>query len=549
MIELIYQGFAEEMEKLAGRGKGAGSGRPLGAKDTKPRKKPGEYTATPFQSKAIDKLLKNQGKLLVAHGTGTGKTFTSVRGFQKMKQQGTANRAIVITPASLKRNFIDKGVKKFTDASATEYKSVRGLKNKKPSEFNVVSYALFRRYPDLFMKAIQPDTMILDEVHKARNYKTKNYKSIMKERPKVRNVIAATASPVSNEPSEIIPLLDIVSGEQLPKIESKELLKKTVRYDPGREGFLGFFRKAPKFVPKESEWTERIQKYTDLVTVEDVGPKNMPVKAVEVEPIKMSDHQKRLFDYIMGDLGWWTRFKMRHNLPLDNDETKNVLVQIQKARAVSNGIHTVDPSVSVHESAKRTPKIVRLISDVKNHLKSVPDAQIVIYSNLINGGVDVIKAGLENEGIDYGLFIGKGNKGVTEAKRNQDVKDFNAGKKKVIILSGAGSEGLSFDNATFHASLDGHFNPEVIKQAEARSVRMGGLSHRPPEKRRVIVKRYMSVFPKSVFDKWFGKQIEQGIDERVYKKAWMKERINQIFREVMRGETEKAASARWRANV
>jgi hypothetical protein len=47
------------------------------------------------------------------------------------------------------------------------------------------------------------------------------------------------------------------------------------------------------------------------------------------------------------------------------------------------------------------------------------------------------------------------------------------------------------------ASLDGHFNPEKIQQAEARAVRAGGLAHRDPEERKVLIRRYVSVVPRS----------------------------------------------------
>lgn len=536
----MVAGFAFEFAKMAGRGVGSGRGRPRGSKDKAPRKKKGEmrpedYIARPHQENFINKLIQNKGKIIAAHGTGTGKTFSTTRGFQRMKNIGMANRALVVTPAGLKRNFIDKGIKRFTNLKVTEYNTTEDLKTKKPSDFNVISYALFRRHPEKFTNAIQPDTLITDEIHKAKNWKSANYKSIMMARAKVKNAILATASPVSNSPKDILPLLNIASGEELPQPKSG-LFRATVKYDPGREGFLGFFKRPPSWRVKEkSPYTKAVRRYVDMVTVEELGKADFPDKKVNTVHIPMSKHQENLFNYIMGDLSWWTRWKMKRNLKLNKDEAKHVLQKIQQARAVSNGIHTMDPSISLSESAKKTPKIKKLVKDVKHHLDNVSDAQIVIYSNLIKGGVDVIKAGLENEGIDYGLFIGKGTMGVTEAQRNKDVEDFLDGKKKVIILSGAGAEGLSFENSTFHASMDGHYNPEIIKQSEARSRRLGGLSHRPQGEREVIVKRYMTVFPDSVFKKWFGKT-SKAMDEKVYEAAWRKERVNEIFRDVVMGK-------------
>ena len=44
-----------------------------------------------------------------------------------------------------------------------------------------------------------------------------------------------------------------------------------------------------------------------------------------------------------------------------------------------------------------------------------------------------------------------------EKARQQDVDDYNAGKKKVILISSAGGEGLDLPNTTMVASLDGHW--------------------------------------------------------------------------------------------
>ena len=69
-----------------------------------------------YQRRAINKI-RNRGSLLVAHGTGTGKTITGIGGFELLKQDGKASKALVVVPASLRTNFSEHGVKKFTNSS------------------------------------------------------------------------------------------------------------------------------------------------------------------------------------------------------------------------------------------------------------------------------------------------------------------------------------------------------------------------------------------------------------------------------------------------
>jgi superfamily II DNA/RNA helicase len=161
---------------------------------------------------------------------------------------------------------------------------------------------------------------------------------------------------------------------------------------------------------------------------------------------------------------------------------------------------TIDPNMTLEESAEKSVKVKRLLDDVQSHLNETPDGQVIIHSELINGGIDVLEAGLKKRGLSYGKFIGKGNAGVNEKNRQQDVDDYNSGKKKIILISSAGGEGLDLPNTTMVASLDGHWNPEKINQVEARGIRMGGLSHRPEKDRKVIVNRYLTRLPVSNMD-------------------------------------------------
>ena len=153
-----------------------------------------------------------------------------------------------------------------------------------------------------------------------------------------------------------------------------------------------------------------------------------------------------------------------------------------------------------------------------------------------------MSAGLRARGIEHSLFVGKGrdigNIKVTGPVRQQGVKDYKAGKKRVIILSGAGAEGLDLKNSTAFYSLDSHFNPEVTAQAEARARRLGGQSFRKAENRVVDVRRYQSVVPKhkqpGFFGKLIGRQSPQTTDEWVANVAENKLRKTKTFKRVMR---------------
>ena len=61
------------------------------------------------QAKAIERLYANKGKMILAHEMGTGKTATSIYGFEKLRHDGKARKALVVVPSGLRANFADGG--------------------------------------------------------------------------------------------------------------------------------------------------------------------------------------------------------------------------------------------------------------------------------------------------------------------------------------------------------------------------------------------------------------------------------------------------------
>ena len=115
----------------------------------------------PHQKKAIDRLYNNKGKMILAHEMGTGKTATSIYGFERLRHEGKAKKALVVVPSGLRANFAENGIKKFTTSSVQVVGSPSEVSKKdgyvRPgsegdSAYTVVSYAQFRRDPEGFMQ-------------------------------------------------------------------------------------------------------------------------------------------------------------------------------------------------------------------------------------------------------------------------------------------------------------------------------------------------------------------------------------------------------------
>lgn len=444
------------------------------------------------QQEGVDRLIRNGGSLIFSHPTGSGKTLTGIAGFDALKKRNMAQKALVVVPASLRENFAENGLQKFTNYDYTVYgtkaehgkakvSDINTIHN--PPTFGIVSYDLFRKNPEKYIKNHHADTVIFDELHRSKNDYSLTYDQLKASRNLYKNFIGLTGSVISNSPSDVVPLIDVMSNGQ-HRLGSKTAFNNRFISE----------NKQGRYINNITAVKSLIGPYIHHIDGLDNDNK-APIKEFNRIEIPMSTYQTDLYRYVYDNLDPITRLKLKAKVgKISKAETLAVFNKLMLARQVSNSVGAVDKNLSLEDSALQTPKIQKVVSDIKEHIATTPDAQIVVYSEFIGHGIDVVAKALDIEGIKYAKFVGAGN-GVSKQTRVQSIEDFNAGKVKVLLLSSAGGEGLNLPNTTMFLTLDGHYNPEKIDQAEARGIRMGGQLHRDPKDRKVIVNRYLSTVP------------------------------------------------------
>lgn len=492
----------------------------------------------PIQQRIVN---NPSNKMLLAHSVGSGKTLGGIAKFETLKEQGKAKKALVVVPAGLRNNFAEEGVGKFTNSTvnvigtkAEVSKGLAGTPNPE-TDYNVVSYEMFRKNPELIMNTVGADTIIADEVQKIKNDGTSTLDSFNRVRDKYNNYIGLSGSLVSNKVSDLYNLVDVTSKGNHNLGATKSEFEKTYlkrsnhpKYNgvkPEKVPIVGFNHK--KTLKKE------LSKYIDYVGYEDVKDiADMPNKVVKVKKVPLSRQQAKLYKQLVHDKPELRKLIENKRIEtLGDEQAAKAFNAMIEARKLMNSQGSVVPGMSLRESAKKSPKTRKLLDDMERHLAETPDGQAILLSNMINGGIDVLEAGLKDRGYDYGKFIGKGNPGVTEESRQQDVEDYKARKKRVMLISGAGAEGISLGDTTWEGVLDGHYNPERMNQMEARGVRSKGLKHRAPQDRNVMVNRYIATMPKK-----FGiiKSKLKTPDEIIYEISDSKNKQNQLLYDLLR---------------
>ena len=485
-------------------------------------------------------IADRRGIGIAAWKPGAGKTLGTIVAYLNLRARGEAKKAIVLVPASLRVNFAEGGVAKFTKATygvignKQESAALADMDIERMGEkdFYIVSHDLFRANPEYYLKKTGADTIIMDEMQRVKDPQAVLNDVIEKVGGSVRNFIGATATPAMNKPFEAIELRNVISLPE-ERLSEKRFTNKFIQRAPRDfwEKVRGWFGgkltgEVTGFKHKE-ELAKMLGKAFHFA---DPKIKGMPTKEVEVVDIPMTPQQEQNYHAILKKTLTKRELKILREGQLYPDrEMIKILNKAMAVRQLSNNARWVEGDMPLNAAAQ-TPKMLRMLRDIEDHISKRPDAQIIVASNFIGSGARLIEAMLKKKGIPFGKYYGKGQKDITSETREGDIKKYNAGKLKVMLMSGAGAEGLDLPNTTLHLTMDPHYNPERITQQEARGIRRGGQSHLPPERRKVLVKRYISRPSK-------GFSIDQSIYEIAAKKKAL---VDQLKNLGLRAQQERA---------
>ena len=164
---------------------------------------------------------------------------------------------------------------------------------------------------------------------------------------------------------------------------------------------------------------------------------------------------------------------------------------------------TMDEKVDVGQYSIKFEKVI-------NHIKN-SQGTVIVFSFFVQKVLKVLEEFLEAEGIAAKLYTGEEG----QDERSELITLFNKksntyGKDiKVLLISGAGAEGISLKRVRQVHILEPHWNETKIEQAIGRAVRLCSHNTLPEDERIVDVYRYFSI----------QNSLEGTIDNTVYNVA------------------------------
>lgn len=506
--------------------------------------------------------------LLVFHGTGTGKTMLSVSIADVMKDQ---RRVIILSAKSLQHNF-RKEVKKYMKLTNSSDIDIDDIDNK----YNFISSNAgnmltqlarvgksveeleFEKTLEVFTNKIdlEGSLLIVDEAQNFFNgivngstNSTGLYRAIM-EATDVK-LIFLSATPIINDPFEIVPMFNMLYGSNLlPEdyddfynfyidtdklmIKNKEKFKNRIF---GLVSYMGDWWKSgglmkPNQIIKRDNFPDQFPtliEYIPMSTQQFAAYAN--ARDLESQVKAKKTVTKENLQKPKSDPGSTYRVASRQISNFLLPET----VKVKKINAYGFTKH-IDKltekelmSLDVY-----SPKMKKMMENIRKHA-----GLCVVYSSFVTGeGLRVFSKVLNANGwreydpkkpkrASEKVFVFVSGQ-VSAEDRSEILNQFNKRENRdceeidLMLLSGAGAEGLDLKNVRSIHIMEPYWNYGRIQQIIARAVRYRSHDHFDnPEDKTVQPYIYLSDYPKNfVFKPTKTKKIpEKTTDVHLYTKS------------------------------
>lgn len=444
------------------------------------------FMGQPHQEDVAEKL-KKQDAVLVYHGMGSGKTISALLAGERLKRPLT-----VVGPASLRHNF-ESEKKKFhlkTPVKTFTY-------NKPPESVG------------------KDDVVVFDEAHRMGSMASK--RSHLTDTLKGHKTIFLTGTPIRNKPSELIPLLRGI-GAPVPRDEAKfndEFIQK-VKVNPGL--FARIFRGVKPGIEYRAQNLDRLKKMVEgKISYKETPKEGYPSVRESTINVDMTPEQETTYKMALkNDPG--LSYKIRKGIAPSKTESGKMNAFLTATRQISN----MPGEYNLSSSLKDAPKINRALEEIKSRAGKDPNYRGVTYSNYIGHGISPLAQLLEKEKIPSAMYTGK----IPQKKRDQMIKDYNSGKVKQLLISGAGGEGLNLRGTKILQILEPHWNEPTLDQVKARAVRFKSHEHLPIKERGVEIQNFIARPREHGF---IFKSRDMGTDEYLRNMAGKKEALNSQF--------------------
>ncbi|TWK76099.1 RNA polymerase-associated protein RapA [Bacillus paralicheniformis] len=410
-----------------------------------------DFTPLPHQLEVARKVVEQMnGKAILADEVGLGKTVEAGLILKEYMIRGLAKKILILVPASLVSQWVKELRDKFLIPAVEQKKSYVW----EQCDVVVSSLDTAKRSPHReTVLSIQYDVVIIDEAHKLKNNKTKNYEFVRNLKKKY--CLMLTATPIQNKIDEIFNLVSLLK--------------------PGHLGNESNFNKDYSKQINSAEAHERLKSLINKVMIrnrrQDTGI-TWTKRHVETVPISFSPTEQALYDEITNlkkdhrhSAGMFSIMTLERECCSSREAVymtlKNMLDRKDREAPVIGeaAIHQLINRVNEVTQNSKAMKVVELIQELND--------KVIIFTEYRATQI-YLQWFLQQNGISSVPFRG----GFKRGKKDW-MKDLFRGKVQVLIATEAGGEGINLQFCNKIINYDLPWNPMRLEQRIGRIHRLG----------------------------------------------------------------------------
>lgn len=388
---------------------------------------------------------KMHGKAILADEVGLGKTIEAGLIMKEYMIRGLAKKILILVPASLVLQWAGELTSKFYIPAVPQKKSYVW----EQCDVVISSIDTAKREPhrSLILKQ-NYDLVIIDEAHKLKNHKTKNYEFVQLLKKKF--CLLLTATPIQNRLSEIYYLVSLLK--------------------PGYLGSADSFARLYKSGKTEVKNEEKLKALVNQVMVrnrrEDTGL-NWPKRVIQSIDIQLSKEEKDFYESLSllkegGHVQGFSLLTLQREACSSREAAYLTLKKMLRANSrpdFEQTIQTIFVKMGRIKQNAKAEKALELIQKIND--------KVIIFTEYRATQL-YLQWFLQQHGISSVPFRGGFKRGKKDWMRM-----LFQNRVQVLIATEAGGEGINLQFCNHVINYDLPWNPMRIEQRIGRIHRLG----------------------------------------------------------------------------
>lgn len=410
-----------------------------------------QLTPLPHQLEVAKQVVENMnGKAILADEVGLGKTIEAGLILKEYMIRGLVKKVLILVPASLVTQWAIELNKKFYIPAITQRKSYVW----EQCDVVVSSIDTAKRNPHRDIIYQQDyDLIIIDEAHKLKNNKTKNYEFVQNLKKKF--CLLLTATPIQNRISEIFNLVSLLKPGHL-----------------GNESaFFDRYKKDSRSLNDDEHLKELVNKVMIRNRRADTGIE-WTKRHVETVPIQLTNEERDLYDSVtaLRSEEDWSASSQFSVMTLQREACssreavfftlRNMLSrQESPSKEYQEQIQTLISKVEAVQTNSKAEKALELIKKIND--------KVIIFTEY-RATQMYLQWFLKQNGISSVPFRG----GFKRGKKDW-MRELFQNHAQVLIATEAGGEGINLQFCNHIINFDLPWNPMRLEQRIGRIHRLG----------------------------------------------------------------------------